>query len=138
MPKRLPRLALPFLFALLLSGCSEPLYQDISNSELKALLQQGVPLIDIRTPREWRETGIVPNSHKITFFKEDGSVDTAFFPSFDALVGDKEKAVALICRTGNRTKSLANYLTEKLGYKRVYNVTNGITAWIGEGNPVVR
>jgi len=28
--------------------------------------------------------------------------------------------------------------TYELGYKRVYNVTNGITAWIGEGNPVVR
>lgn len=27
---------------------------------------------------------------------------------------------------------------EKHGYTQIYNVRNGITGWIGEGNPVVK
>jgi rhodanese-related sulfurtransferase len=139
MPRRhRPSLPLAGLLLLLLSACSDPRYQNISNQQLQELLQQGVTLIDIRTPREWAETGTVPGSHRLTFFREDGSIDPAFFPAFDALVKAPDQAVALICRTGNRTKALADYLTEKVGYQQVYNVADGITAWIRDQHPVAR
>jgi len=140
MPKYTRPLLVAFSLLLLafLSGCSKPAYQNVSNEELKALLQQGVPLVDIRTPREWAETGTIPGSHKLTFFKEDGSINADFQSGFDALLGGKDKAVALICRTGNRTKTLAGYLSEKLGYTRIYNVTDGITSWIRDKNQLVR
>lgn len=50
----------------------------------------------------------------------------------------KDRPVILICRTGNRTDSLARERIEKHGYTRVYNVKNGITRRIGDGNPVVQ
>lgn len=126
-------LALPLLLA-----CSEPLYQNVSNEELKTLMQDGIPVIDIRTSAEWKETGVVPGSHKITFFNENGTVNQAFFPKFESIVQGADQTVALICRSGNRTRALARILTEKLGYTAVYNVERGITHWIGSKNPVQR
>ena len=46
------------------------------------------------------------------------------------------RILALICRTGNRTASLARKLAQ-VGCTRAYNVRNGITRWIADGNPVV-
>ena len=42
----------------------------------------------------------------------------------------------LICRTGNRTSTLARHLAEQMDYTQVYNVRNGITRWINHGRPV--
>ncbi len=126
-------LVLPLLFA-----CSEPPYQNVSNEGLKTLMQQGVPVIDIRTAEEWRETGVVPGSHKLTFFNENGTVNPAFLPRFESIVQGSDQAFALICRTGNRTSALARILTDELGYQAVYNVERGITHWIGSRNPIQR
>ena len=43
---------------------------------------------------------------------------------------------ALICRTGNRTAALSNWLATRGGYKNVLNVQDGITSWIEEKRPV--
>jgi rhodanese-related sulfurtransferase len=34
--------------------------------------------------------------------------------------------------------AIAKILTEQLGFKKVYNVTNGISKWIIDGFPVVK
>ena len=44
----------------------------------------------------------------------------------------------LICRTGNRTRTLARYLVEQMGYTQVFNVRDGITRWISDDKPVKR
>jgi rhodanese-related sulfurtransferase len=131
-------LGLPALFGLVISlgGCSEPPYSNIDNTQLKALLAQGTPLYDVRRPEEWRQTGVVEGSRKLTFVDASGRPNPEFLPRFSAEV-DKNAPVILICRTGSRTKALARELAER-GYTRVYNVRNGITRWIGEDNPVVR
>jgi len=123
------------LFAL--AGCAEPPYSNVDNTELKALLEQGVPIYDVRRPEEWRQTGVVAGSHKLTFVDGSGRLHPDFIPTFTREVA-REQPVIVICRTGNRTDSLARELMEKMGYTKVYNVRNGITHWIGEGNPVVR
>jgi len=35
---------------------------DIDNAELNKLISAGVPLIDLRTPPEWQQTGILAGS----------------------------------------------------------------------------
>jgi rhodanese-related sulfurtransferase len=50
----------------------------------------------------------------------------------------RKKPVILICRTGNRTSTLARHLVEHMGYTQVYNVRDGITRWIRDGQPVIR
>jgi rhodanese-related sulfurtransferase len=43
----------------------------------------------------------------------------------------------LICRSGNRSKAVSKFLSRQAGYAKVYNVRDGIRAWLGEGRPVV-
>ncbi len=127
------------VFALLItsSGCSEPPYTNIDNSQLKNLLSEGIPLYDIRRPEEWKQTGVVKNSKLLTFIDGKGKPVATFLPDFTKAVG-KNDPVILICRTGNRSSVLANYLMLQMGYTKVYNVEDGITRWIRDKNPVVR
>jgi len=127
-----------FLFALvgLLVGCSPPPYNNVDNSQLKSLLEQGVPLYDIRRPEEWRQTGVVEGSRMLTYVDAGGRVNPEILPRIQSEVA-KDAPIALICRTGNRTDVLARQLAEH-GYTRIYNVRDGITRWIADDNPVVR
>jgi rhodanese-related sulfurtransferase len=133
----LPRLLGVVLLAAALGGCAEPPYSNADNDQLKALLAQGVPIYDIRRPEEWRSTGVVEGSRKLTFVDAGGQPNPEFLPRFAAEVG-KDDPVVLICRTGSRTDKLARELMERQGYTQVYNVRHGITGWIAGNNPVVK
>ncbi len=122
--------------ALWLTGCAEPPYTNVDNTQLKTLMQQGVPLYDVRRPEEWRQTGVIEGSRLLTYVDARGRLNPELLPRLEAEV-PKDAPIALICRTGNRTDSLARELAE-LGYTRIYNVRHGITRWVAEGNPVVR
>jgi len=129
-------------FALLLSSLplfayGDVAFTDIDNQQLKALQAQGIPVFDVRRPEEWKQTGVVEGSKKLTFVDSNGKVTPDFVEKFTQAVG-KNDPVILICRTGSRTNALAGALTKQLGYTKVYNVKNGITRWISEGQPVVQ
>ncbi|MCK5895416.1 MAG: rhodanese-like domain-containing protein [Cocleimonas sp.] len=111
-------------------------YSNINNAQLEQLMKQGVTLVDIRRQEEWQQTGIVQGANTITFFTRTGRINPEFMPQFTALV-KADQPVALICRTGNRTRAASQAIAKQLGYKKVYNVTRGITGWIGEKRPVV-
>ena len=129
--------ALTLLLAASLVACSKPPYENVDNTQLKALLQQGVPLYDIRRPQEWKQTGVVEGSQLLTWVDGGGRVQPGFFETL-AANAPKDRPVALICRTGNRTSQLARELMEKHGYQKIYNVEDGITGWIAAGQPVAR
>ena len=131
------RLLGTLLLTLALGACAEPPYTNVDNAQLKTLLAQGVPIYDIRRAEEWRQTGVVEGSRKLTFVDAAGRPNPEFLPSFGAEVG-KSTPVILICRSGNRTDKLARELMEKHGYTHVYNVRNGIVGWIGGNNAVVK
>ena len=89
------------------------------------LIDSKIPIVDIRTPGEWRETGIVKNSIPIMFFNERGAYNVdAFLTELNAKV-DTKKTFALICRTGSRTAMIASFLSKEMGYS-VINVKGGI------------
>ena len=123
------------LMAISMSACSEPPYTNINNNQLQELQKQGVQVIDIRRPEEWRQTGVVEGSTQLTAFDKSGRLTENFLPVFESSV-NKDTPVVLICRTGNRTSALAGYLSKELGYSKVYNVSGGITSWMREGKPV--
>ncbi len=112
-------------------------YSNINNAKLQALLDEGVTLVDIRREDEWRQTGIIKGAKTITFFDNMGRINPNFVPEFTAAV-KPDQPVALICRTGNRTQAASQAIAQQLGYKKVLNVTNGITGWISEKRPVVK
>lgn len=132
---KLAPLNLVLLLSWLLTACSEAPYTDVDNAGLRDLLEQGAPLFDVRRPEEWRETGVVTGSRLLTYVDQYNRLMPGFLETLDAEV-DRQEPLILICRTGTRTAMLARKLTLKMGYKRVYNVRDGITGWIAEGRVV--
>lgn len=124
------------LLALNSSAWAQAPVTHVDNAQLKALVSQGVALYDVRRAEEWRQTGVVAGSRKLTFVDAAGRLNPDFAREFTAAVG-RDTPVVLICRTGNRTGALARMLVEQLGYTKVYNVREGIVRWIRDGNPVV-
>ena len=110
---------------------------EIGNNELKSLLQKRIPLIDIRREDEWKSTGIVENSILMTFFDKNGKANTNEWLKEFNKIAKKNDPVILICRTGRRTGIISKFLSEKVGYRLIYDVTDGITDWIKKGNTVV-
>ena len=110
---------------------------EIGNIELKSLLQKKIPLIDIRRKDEWKSTGIVANSILMTFFDKNGKANTNEWLKELNQIARKNDPVILICRTGRRTGIVSKFLSEKVCYRIIYDVTDGITDWIKKDNPVV-
>ncbi len=131
------RISSIFLLLTALFACSQPPYKNLDNTQLQSLIEQGVPVFDIRRADEWRQTGVIEGSRLLTFVDGGGRLLPDFLSDFSKAVGPDEPVI-LICRTGNRTRTLARHLTEQMGYTHVYNVRNGITEWIGDGNAVTR
>ena len=109
---------------------------DIDHATLNQLRQKGIPVIDIRLQSEWEQTGIVPGSHLLTFFDERGRYDAPAWLAKVHKIAKPNDAVIVICRTGNRTKPVSQFLSQQAGYTTVYNVKHGIKGWIGAGGAV--
>lgn len=98
--------------------------------------EKNIKIIDIRTPTEWKETGIIKGSYTIMFFDEQGRFYVPdFLKKIDKIV-KKDEQFALICRVGSRTGMVSEFLSEKLGYK-VINLKGGIMKMIHEGYKTV-
>lgn len=110
---------------------------DIDNAQFEKLRQSGVPVVDIRLQSEWEETGIVGGSKLLTFFDERGRADAAGWLDKVKPFAKPNEPVIVICRTGNRTKAVSQFLSQQAGYATVYNVKAGIKGWISAGGPVV-
>lgn len=84
-----------------------------------------LPIIDIRTEGEWRDSGILDGVIPITFFNEMGQYDIDdFLEKLHRIIGDKSEQFALICRTGSRTGQISSFLN-KQGYNSI-NLQGGI------------
>ena len=130
---------LPAILALLTASAqAEP---DLGAPEAAARAQSGkLTLIDIRTPPEWKETGVARGAKLINMQHPQGA------PGFtnallEKLGGDKNAPIALICRTGNRTTQVQRYLQSQ-GFTQVYNIKEGMAGsaagpgWLKRGLPV--
>lgn len=100
------------------------------------LLDSNIPIVDIRTPPEWKETGIVNGSITIMFFDETGGYDVQKFLNELNKKVDTTKPFALICRTGSRTIIVADFLSKQLGYD-VINILGGIVFLKASNLPTV-
>ena len=127
-----------FLACLLAAaGVAQAEIIDIDNAQLDKLSKSGVPVIDIRLQSEWEETGIVSGSKLLTFFDEKGKVDAPAWLEKVKPIAKPNEPVIVICRSGNRTKAVSQFLSQQAGYATVYNVRQGIKGWIAAGGPVV-
>ena len=123
------------LFALFLLFAS--LNASVTNEyPSQKILSQHIPIVDIRTPGEWKETGILKGAIPIMFFDEQGGYDIkGFLKELNTKV-DTTKPFAIICRTGNRTSMLSGFLSKELNYD-VINLKGGMVYAKGQSLPIV-
>ncbi len=82
-------------------------------------------VVDVRTPEEVSE-GHLAGALNINFLGEN------FANEIQNL--NKKKTYLLYCRSGSRTRKAAD-LMQKSGFKNVYMLEGGITAWKEAGKP---
>ncbi len=113
-----------------------PLFSEVQHRFLNTkILQSHIPIVDIRTPGEWSNTGLIKGSIPIMFFDDKGGYDLKkFLKHLNARV-DTKKTFALICNSGSRSRMVANYLSENYGYS-IIDLRGGIRYAIGQQLPV--
>lgn len=113
------------------------LFSELTNEyPSQKLLDAKTPIVDIRTPPEWVETGLIRGAIPIMFFDERGGHDVkGFLKELNKKV-DTTKPFALICRTGSRTKILSEFLSKEMNYK-VINLEGGMMFVKGKNLPTV-
>lgn len=110
---------------------------NVGNDEFRQLVSRGLPVVDVRTAGEWRQTGVVQGSQLITLFDEQGQSDPAAWLAAVDKVAAPGKPLVLICRSGNRSGMAAQLLQQRDPRRLIYNVREGITSWARAGQPVV-
>ena len=90
--------------------------------------KKGAALVDVRTAEEYAQ-GHLTNAVMIDYYSSDFKTKAAKL--------DKGKPVFLYCKAGSRSNAAANILLE-MGFKEVYDLTGGITAWKQSNKPVVK
>ncbi len=85
-------------------------------------------ILDVRTPEEVAEGHLIGSS-SVNFLSPN------FSKEVQAL--NKNKTYLLYCRSGTRTRKAADAM-QKMGFKHVYMLEGGITAWKEAGKEVVK
>jgi rhodanese-related sulfurtransferase len=84
-------------------------------------------LLDVRTPREWKNDGRLANAVLIPIQEIEGRVNEL----------PRDAEILVYCAHGNRSRSVANWLIQ-LGYPSVSDMVGGIELWMRAGLPVER
>jgi len=111
---------------ILLAILSVSLFAELKNTYItQEILNSDLPIVDVRTPGEWKETGLLKGAIPIMFFNEQGKYNiNAFLKELNEKV-DTTKPFAIICHTGSRTSMIAPWMSKELHYK-VVNLQGGM------------
>lgn len=116
------------LVALFATSCSPKVAEKLSLEEYETLMAntKKLQLVDVRTPEEF-QAGHITDAVMIDFKSAD------FREQVKAL--KKRKPVAVYCKSGNRSGQ-AFAILQEMGFKKIYDLEGGITAWIAAGKEV--
>ena len=109
-----------------------PAEMPVSRGDLMVRKAGGL-LIDVRTPAEWAQTGVPVTAHTVSIEDPD------FLSTIERLTkGDKDRKIAFICRSGNRSAKARDRLLAA-GYTNVTSIAGGVSGtegWIDADLPV--
>jgi len=112
------------------------LFADVTNQMMdQKLYNSTIPIVDIRTPGEWKMDGLLKRAIPIMSWDEKGNFNQNFIAELQQKV-DINKPFALICRSGSRTHIVAAFLSEKLHYN-VINLEGGMIYIKGKNFPII-
>ena len=104
---------------------------DVDDQEMIKLSNDNIPIVDVRRSAEWVQTGVIPNSILLTFFDEEGKYNFDEWYEKLQLEINVTDPIILICRSGKRSKIIANMIDEKFN-SIIYNSQSGINSWINK------
>jgi rhodanese-related sulfurtransferase len=104
---------------------------DVNNEQITELSNSNIPIVDVRRSSEWEQTGVIPNSILLTFFDKEGDYNYHQWYEKLRLEIDESKPIILICRSGKRSKIIAQIMNENFDHV-IYNAKRGIISWIDE------
>jgi rhodanese-related sulfurtransferase len=103
-------------------------YQEVTPKEAAEVIRNITPLVlDVRTPGEYsrghlKDSVLIPLQQLQARWQE--------------IAGHKDKDVLIYCATGNRSTVAAKILIDN-GFKRIFNLRQGISGWEREKFPIV-
>ena len=100
-------------------------------------------IVDVRTEREWRATGLPNRAVGVSLPGGSGSRIAGFVEKiFQTVDGDRARALAVICAGGVRSARAAGILRRN-GFLEVYDIGEGMLGngrqpgWIARGLPLL-
>jgi sulfur-carrier protein adenylyltransferase/sulfurtransferase len=100
---------------------------EIDPGDVRAQLNNGAVVVDVREPEEWG-AGHIPGARHVPKSYLESRIEGA--------VPDRSQHVVLYCASGNRSAWAARTMIEDLGYERVESMTGGFTLWKDRGYEV--
>ena len=117
------------LFSLTFASCNST-GQSLSNISpqqfQEGISRKDIQLVDVRTPEEYTEKRIAGSTNI--------NVNSSDFEAKMKML-DKSKPTYFYCLAGARSGKASDWAV-KHGFKEVYNLEGGITAWMGDKKPV--
>jgi rhodanese-related sulfurtransferase len=122
-----------FLSLITLFSCSQNAQTqnvlDAEKTENMLKSDGSVQLVDVRTPSEWQQTGVIEGAKRINFNGADFQEQIALL--------DKNKPVIVYCAAGGRSPKAASMMI-KMGFNKVYNYSGGMNDWKAKGKKTVQ
>ncbi|AJC86303.1 rhodanese-like domain-containing protein [Campylobacter sp. RM16704] len=115
-----------FLYLVL---CTNFVFAEVKNVNINADILKNYQIIDIRTPSEWAQTGMIKGAIGISFYNENGSLNENFIQEVKNV--SSNKPIAIVCRSGARSTK-ASALLDQNGVE-VTNLTGGMNALLSQG-----
>ena len=104
-------------------------YSTIGTDKAKQMIETGIRVIDVRQPEEWKRGHIAEAEH----------VPLNGIYSFAKALNDlnlpADEDVIFVCAMGQRS-AMASEIALVAGFKKVYNLANGMNGWINRRYPV--
>ena len=111
---------------------------DINNRELSDLIKKTINIIDVRTQKEWKSTGIIKGSFLMTLLNKNKKFDFEdWYKMFNNKFG-RNKSIIFVCASGVRSNYISNLVKKKDPDLIVYNLKKGINNWIRSGYNIER
>ena len=105
--------------------------------DLEQMLQEkkGLILLDIREPYEYQAMRI-EGSINVPRGILESACDWGYEETVPELAAGRDKAIVVICRSGNRSV-LAAYTMQLMGYNKVCSLKTGLRGWNDYEQPLV-
>lgn len=91
----------------------------------KELISNAVQILDVRSPFEWEDTGVISGCKKVSLYNDDGVINESFVSEIESLGLDKNEPLYVICHSGVRSQTAAQILT-RVGFKEPVSLDGGV------------